>query len=146
MNTKKLVVGFFLILCAALSGCASPYKHPANEPSAQIRYVGYGSPWATIGGRTYHLSGAFVSTYLSSYQVPVDRRITVGSQISIVGGSVHHWCRPGLTFIPKANHVYVLNAAMVGYGKCAAELFLEDPTSDIGVTWESSVEPLVPRR
>jgi hypothetical protein len=159
---KSMNVSFLSsILCVTLIGCALPYEHPANEPYARVRFVGDGQAWMSKDGKTYTLNndssingagflqgsatGALMQQPANApfTKLPVNQRINLGTNISVSTGYVHHWCRPGLSFIPQANRVYFLNAAMVGHGKCAIELLLEDPTKDVGVTWEYSVESTV---
>ena len=125
------------LLTASLSGCLTTYVARPDEPMVTVHTVGFGQPQMCKDGQ-YYLAPKHKSIE-NAINVPAGERITVGAHLVSDGYQVVHYCRPFLSFQPKAGQTYFMNSAMSGDGRCGVELVREDTSIRTGLTVEPSV-------
>jgi hypothetical protein len=122
---------------ALLQGCVTTYVARPDEPMVTVRAVGFGRPQLCKDGKYYWAPE--VKNVENGIGVPAGQRITVGAHLVSDGYQVIHFCRPFLSFEPRAGQVYVMNSALSGDGRCGVELVREDLATSSGLALEPSV-------
>ena len=120
-----------------LQGCVTTYQIKPGDEVATLRNVGHGRTQMCLDGKLYWPPDAEKTP--GAFNVPAGSRLTVGAYISSEGYQVTHFCRPFMSFEPKAGQSYVMNSALSGPGVCGVELVRVDDATPSGLTLEPSV-------
>lgn len=135
MRAGKLLA--CIAAAAMLQGCMTTYVPAPEEKMVTVHAVGFGSPRMCKDGKMYWPPQAKGNS--DAIQVPAGARVTVGAHMVTDGYNVIHYCSPYLSFVPTEGSTYVMNAALLGQGRCFVELVREDASSRTGLALEPSV-------
>jgi hypothetical protein len=135
--TRALRIAGAAIGLLLVQGCVTTYQLKPGDELATVRNVGHGQPQMCVDGKVYWPPEA--KDIPGAFSVPAGNRLTMGAHLSSQGYQVVHYCRPFLSFQPKAGESYVMNSALSGPGMCGVELVREDNATPSGVTLEPSV-------
>jgi hypothetical protein len=129
-----------LALAVVASGCATgngPYVFAAGERTARLRVVDSQKFSICKDSRFYDVTPDPGTPYA---RIPASGRITVGRFLYYQGYQVHYSCYPMLSFDPRPDGEYVMDAGVTG-DRCFIDLVRADGASPTGIAPERSVGP-----
>lgn len=130
---------------ALLVGCSAfpIYKPTPDQATTELKVSG--GIWLSFKACARPKSESYsldVDAENRTTRIPADGRpIMVNAYLMSTGYQVMHYCNAALNFYPRPGVTYVVNAGMIGEGRCFIELGKEDLSTKTGVVFESSVRP-----